>query len=292
MKKITFLGLGVMGFHMAGHLATAGHQVTVMNRSKEKVTQWLKKFHGASADTPEHAVKEADLIISCLGDDQSLIDTYLGDNGVLACAKAGTVIIDHTTASAEIAETLYATAQKHSVGFLDAPISGGEQGAIKGVLTIMCGGDEESFTKSAPIMNHYGRAVTLMGPSGSGQRTKMVNQIAIAGLIQGLAESLHFATNAGLDAHKVIEVISQGAAQSWQMDNRHKTMLAGEYEHGFAVDLMRKDLEICLKEANRNGSTLPVAALVDQFYAEVQQMGGNRWDTSSLLARLNRNTAK
>lgn len=283
---VAFLGLGVMGFPMAGHLQKAGCEVTVYNRCADKAARWLNQYEGKSAATPKAAAANADLVMACVGNDDDLRAVCLGDEGAFAGMKPGAIFVDHTTASAEVARELYAIAKTQELGFLDAPISGGQAGAENGVLTIMVGGDSEVYQRAEPVLQHYARSVRRMGESGTGQTTKMVNQICIAGLVQALAEGLHFAEQAGLDAHAVIDVISKGAAQSWQMENRFETMLAGEYNHGFAVDWMRKDLGICLDEARRNGASLPITALVDQFYAEVQKMGGGRWDTSSLLARL------
>ncbi|ABC31448.1 3-hydroxyisobutyrate dehydrogenase and related beta-hydroxyacid dehydrogenase [Hahella chejuensis KCTC 2396] len=287
LGRICFIGLGVMGFPMAGHLANNGHQVTVYNRNVEKSERWLKTHTGKFIRKLRDAA-QCDVIISCVGDDNDLRSIYLGEEGLINQLRKGSLIIDHTTASASVAKELFETAQERNIGFLDAPVSGGQQGAENGALTIMCGGEEKDFARAQALFKHYSRAATLMGHAGSGQLTKMANQIAIAGLVQGLAEALHFAEQADLDPLQVVNVISKGAAQSWQMDNRHKTMIAGDYEHGFAVDLMRKDLSICLREASNNKARLPITALVDQFYAEVQSMGGGRWDTSSLLARLKR----
>lgn len=284
--KIAFIGLGVMGFPMAGHLARAGHQVSVWNRTPAKVQQWAQTYTGAAAESIAEAVTGASLVMTCVGADPDLIGVYEGPDGIIANAPEGCILIDHTTASAEVAERLAAAAGEHGQTFVDAPVSGGQQGAENGQLTIMCGGDTGAYNTAKPLLNCYARAINLMGPVGAGQRTKMVNQIAIAGLVQGLSEAIHFAENAGLDVNKVIDVISKGAAQSWQMENRSATMIAGEFEHGFAVDWMRKDLAICLEEARRNHSSLPVTALVDQFYGDVQAMGGRRWDTSSLIKRL------
>ncbi len=286
-KNLAFIGLGVMGFPMAGHLAQAGHQVTVYNRSREKTQRWLDAHpQQTGAYTPAEAVEKADLVFLCVGKDQDVEACLSGPKGVLEAVKPGALIIDHTTTSATLAQKMADHCNQQQVDFLDAPVSGGQQGAEKGQLTIMVGGEVAAFERGKPLMATYARAVTHMGATGSGQMTKMVNQICIAGLLQGLAEGLNFAKQAGLDPHKVIEVISQGAAGSWQMQNRHHTMIQGEYEHGFAVDWMRKDLGICLDQARQQGSNLPVTALVDQFYAEVQQLGGGRWDTSSLLKRL------
>ncbi|MCG8315813.1 MAG: NAD(P)-dependent oxidoreductase [Pseudomonadales bacterium] len=286
VMKVAFIGLGVMGYPMAGHLTKQGYDVCVYNRTTAKAEKWVAEFNGTFENTPQAAVSESDFICMCVGNDNDLMEVATSTQGVLSGLKEGATVIDHTTASAEAARELSNLCREQRCEFIDAPVSGGQQGAENGQLTIMCGGEEAVYQRAAPVLNSYAKQITLMGPAGSGQLTKMVNQITICGLIQSLAEGLNFAKNAGLDQEKVIEVISKGAAQSWQMENRHKTMIAGEYEHGFAVDWMRKDLKICLEEADRNGSTLPIAALVDQFYGEVQQMGGRSWDTSSLLARL------
>lgn len=286
MTTATFIGLGVMGYPMAGHLAKAGITVRVWNRSTEKSEKWARDYPGTACQTIEEAVKDADFVMTCVGADKDLITVYEGDNGILAHAKPGAVLVDHTTASAGVAERLAEAARKANMGFIDAPVSGGQQGAQNGQLTVMCGGTEEDYTKAQPLLQHYARALNLMGPAGSGQKTKMVNQIAIAGLVQGLSEALHFAEQANLDVKKVVDVISKGAAQSWQMENRSGTMIDGEFDHGFAVDWMRKDLGICLDEARKVNASLPVTALVDQFYGDVQKMGGKRWDTSSLIQRL------
>lgn len=286
MASVAFIGLGVMGCPMAGHLARAGHEVTVYNRTAEKARQWVAEHGGRSCPTPAEAATEQDFIMICVGNDNDLTDVVSGPEGVLAGARSGAVIVDHTTASAEVARRLAGLAGEQGVGFLDAPVSGGQAGAEHGQLTVMVGGDEAVFDLARPVINSYARMVKLMGPVGNGQLTKMVNQICIAGLVQGLAEALHFAQCAGLDGEAAMAVISKGAAQSWQLENRHKTMLAGEFDFGFAVDWMRKDLAIVLDEARINGAQLPVTALVDQFYAEVQKLGGGRWDTSSLIARL------
>ena len=288
MANVAFVGLGVMGYPMAGHLARAGHEVTVYNRTAEKAQQWVAQYGGRSCATPAEAAQEQDFVMVCVGNDQDLLEVISGSEGVLAGARSGTVIVDHTTASAGVARQLSELAAARGVGFLDAPVSGGQAGAEHGQLTVMVGGEEAVFDLARPVINSYARMLKLMGPIGSGQLTKMVNQICIAGLVQGLAEALHFAQCAGIDGEAAISVISKGAAQSWQMENRHKSMLAGEFDFGFAVDWMRKDLAIVLEESRRNGAQLPVTALVDQFYADVQQMGGARWDTSSLIARLNR----
>lgn len=282
----TFIGLGVMGYPMAGHLAKAGISVRVWNRSHGKAEQWAKDYPGKACASIAEAVKGADFVMTCVGADKDLVEVYEGDSGIIANAPEGAILIDHTTASASIAERLASAAATRKQPFIDAPVSGGQQGAENGQLTIMCGGPEAAYEKARPVMDHYARALNLMGPAGSGQKTKMVNQIAIAGLVQGLSEALHFAEQAELDVSKVVDVISKGAAQSWQMENRSGTMIAGEFEHGFAVDWMRKDLGICLDEARKVRASLPVTALVDQFYADVQEMGGQRWDTSSLIQRL------
>lgn len=286
MQKIAFLGLGVMGYPMAGHLKRSGFEVTVFNRSPKQAGRWVEEFGGQRAATPAEAALDADIVFSCVGLDDDVRAVTVGENGAFDSMKAGAIFVDHTTASAALARELDRVCRQQALHFIDAPVSGGQQGAINGRLTVMCGGGEEAFAKITQVISCYAQTVKLLGPSGSGQLCKMVNQICIAGLVQGLAEGLHFAQSAGLDAAQVIEVISKGAAQSWQMENRHQTMLAGEYQHGFAVNWMRKDLDIVLQEARRNGSQLPVTALVDQFYADIQSQGGGRWDTSSLLTRL------
>ncbi len=287
MAKVAFIGLGVMGYPMAGHLKVkGGHEVTVYNRTAAKAEAWVKQYGGAMADTPAKAAEGADFVFTCVGNDDDLRSVTTAENGVFSGMKAGAILIDNTTASAEVARELNQAATEKGLGFIDAPVSGGQAGAENGVLTVMCGGDEAVFDKTRPVIDAYARMVGLMGPAGAGQLTKMVNQICIAGLVQGLSEGIHFGKKAGLDIEKVIEVISKGAAGSWQMENRHKTMNIGKYDFGFAVDWMRKDLDIVLTEARRNGANLPVTALVDQFYGEVQKLGGKRWDTSSLLARL------
>ncbi|CCM75905.1 NAD(P)-dependent oxidoreductase [Rhizobium mesoamericanum] len=287
MAKVAFIGLGVMGFPMAGHLKVkGGHDVTVYNRTASKAVAWAEKFGGKSAPTPADAAKSADFVFTCVGNDDDLRSVTTGKNGVFETMKPGAILVDNTTASAEVARELDAAAKGKGCGFIDAPVSGGQAGAENGVLTVMCGGDETTFDKTKPVIDAYARMVGLMGPAGAGQLTKMINQICIAGVVQGLAEGIHFGKRAGLDIEKVVEVISKGAAGSWQMENRHKTMNEGRYDFGFAIDWMRKDLGIVLSEARRNGAKLPVTALVDQFYGDVQTMGGNRWDTSSLLARL------
>ena len=284
--KIGFIGLGVMGYPMAGWLSKAGHSVTVYNRTGMVGRRWLTEFSGNIANTPGGAAKNADIVFICVGNDKDVLAVTMGSEGVFSTIKSGSILIDHTTTSADLAKNLANEARLHECGFIDAPVSGGQQGAEGGQLTVMCGGSVEDFAKIESVVACFSKAVTLMGPTGSGQLCKMVNQICIAGLVQGLAEGLNFAQRAGLDAHQVVDVISKGAAQSWQMENRYKTMLAGEYEHGFAVEWMRKDLSFALEEAKTNGSALPVAQLVDEYYAEVEALGGNRWDTSSLLARL------
>lgn len=287
MAKVAFIGLGVMGYPMAGHLKTkGGHDVTVYNRTAAKAEKWVAQFGGKAAATPAEAARDADFVFTCVGNDDDLRSVTIGKDGALSGMKSGAILIDNTTASAEVARELAEAAAAKGCGFVDAPVSGGQAGAENGVLTVMCGGNPETFDKARPAIDAFARMVGLMGPAGAGQLTKMINQICIAGLVQGLAEGIHFGKKAGLDIEKVIEVISKGAAGSWQMENRHKTMNEGRYEFGFAVDWMRKDLDIVLSEARRNGAALPVTALVDQFYGEVQKLGGNRWDTSSLLARL------
>ncbi|HYS47837.1 MAG TPA: NAD(P)-dependent oxidoreductase [Xanthobacteraceae bacterium] len=289
MAKVAFLGLGVMGYPMAGHLKNkGGHEVTVYNRTAAKAEAWVKEYGGRRAASPREAAQGQDFVMCCVGNDRDLRDVTTGANGAFAGVKKGAVFVDHTTASAEIARELYAAAKKGGFDFVDAPVSGGQAGAQNGVLTVMCGGDAEPYARAEKVIAAYARMCRLLGAAGSGQLTKMVNQICIAGLVQGLAEGIHFAKKAGLDVEAVIETISKGAAQSWQMENRYKTMMAGKFDFGFAVDWMRKDLSICTAEARRNGAHLPVSALVDQFYSEVQKMGGGRWDTSSLLARLER----
>lgn len=289
MATVAFLGLGVMGYPMAGHLKNkGGHDVTVYNRTTAKAEKWVAEHGGAFARTPAEAAEGKDFVFSCVGNDDDLRSVTTGPDGCFKAMRKGAVYIDNTTASAEVARELAEKADAGGFGALDAPVSGGQAGAENGVLTVMVGGEQAVFDKARPVIDSFARMVGLMGPAGAGQLTKMINQIAIAGLVQGLAEGMHFGKKAGLDLKKVIEVISKGAAGSWQMENRHKTMIAGKYDFGFAVDWMRKDLGICLDEADRNGAKLPVTALVDQFYKEVQQMGGKRWDTSSLLARLER----
>ena len=284
MTKTAFIGLGVMGYPMAGHISKkGGHEVTVYNRTTAKAEKWAKEHGGKAAPTPREAAAGADLVFCCVGNDDDLRSVVLGDDGAFAGMGKGTIFIDNTTASAEVARELAEIGKEKGIGFIDAPVSGGQAGAENGVLTVMCGGDKAVFDRAKPVIDCYARAVTLLGPVGSGQLTKMVNQICIAGLVQGLSEGMHFGMKAGLDMETVIDVISKGAAQSWQMENRAKTMCEDKFEFGFAVDWMRKDLGIALAEAKKNGSRLPVTALVDQFYAHVQARGGNRWDTSSLI---------
>jgi len=285
-RRVAFLGLGVMGFPMAGHLALAGHDVVVYNRSPAKGQAWTGEFKGAYAATPRDAAAGRDLVFCCVGNDDDLRSVTLGEDGAFAGMKPGAVMIDHTTASADVARELYAKAKAAGLQFVDAPVSGGQAGAQNGMLTVMCGGDAAAFEAARPVAMAFSRAFTLLGGPGSGQLAKMVNQISIAGMVQGLSEAIAFGQKAGLDMHQVLEVIGKGAAQSWQMDNRGKTMIEGKFDYGFAVDWMRKDLGLCLDEARRNGARLPVTALVDQFYGDIQTMGGNRWDTSSLIKRL------
>jgi 3-hydroxyisobutyrate dehydrogenase-like beta-hydroxyacid dehydrogenase len=290
MSKVGFIGLGVMGFPMAGHLKTRGHDVVVFNRTRVKADAWVARFGGLAAATPGEAARDADFVFTCVGNDDDLRSVTLGPLGAFASLRPGALFVDHTTASATIARELNAAARGRGAGALDAPVSGGQSGAESGTLTVMVGGDESDFAKAQPVIASYARTVNLIGPSGSGQLTKMVNQICIAGLIEGLAEALHFGMRAGLDMEKVVATIAKGAAQSWQMDNRWRTMVEGKFDFGFAVDWVRKDLAILLEEARANGASLPVTALVDQFYAEIQEMGGRRFDTSSLIARLERKT--
>lgn len=287
MASVAFIGLGVMGYPMAGFLKTkGGHDVTVYNRTAAKAEKWAAEYGGSFASTPADAAKDADFIFCCVGNDDDLRSVTIGENGAFHTIKNGAIFVDNTTASANVARELAAIASGKGFGFLDAPVSGGQAGAENGVLTVMVGGDQTTFDAAKPVIECYAKMVGLMGDIGAGQLTKMMNQICIAGLVQGLSEAIHLGQAAGLDIEKVVDVISKGAAGSWQMENRYKTMDAGEYEHGFAVDWMRKDLKICLEEGEAQGVSLPVTALVDQFYSEVQRMGGNRWDTSSLLARL------
>jgi 3-hydroxyisobutyrate dehydrogenase-like beta-hydroxyacid dehydrogenase len=285
-RKVAFLGLGVMGYPMAGHLARAGHQVTVYNRTLSKAHAWVEEFGGAAAATPREAADGSDIVYACVGNDDDLRSVVLGKDGALAGMKAGAVFADHTTASAEVARELYAAARAGGQQFVDAPVSGGQAGAQNGMLTVMCGGDPSAFEASRPVAMAYSRAYTRIGDSGAGQLAKMVNQVCCIGVIQGLAEAVAFGQQAGLDMNLVLDVIGKGAAQSWQMDNRGKTMVADQFDFGFAVEWMRKDLGLVLDEARRNGARMPVTALVDQFYGDVQEMGGARWDTSSLVRRL------
>jgi 3-hydroxyisobutyrate dehydrogenase len=289
MAKVAWIGLGVMGYPMAGHiLKKGGHELVVYNRTAAKAEAWVKEYGaGRTAKTPAEAAADADFVFACVGNDDDLRSVTIGENGAFQTMKKGSIFIDNTTASANVARELYAAAKERGFDFLDAPVSGGQSGAQNGVLTVMVGGDPDVFERAKPVISNYARMVTLIGPAGSGQLTKMVNQICIAGLVQGLAEGIHFAQKAGLDIRLVMETISKGAAGSWQMENRWQTMAEGKFDFGFAVDWMRKDLMISLDEARRNGASLPVVALVDQFYSEVQKMGGGRWDTSSLIARLN-----
>ncbi len=283
---VAFLGLGTMGYPMAGHLARAGHRTTVYNRSAEKAKRWSEEYGGKAQATPREAAAGADIVFACVGNDDDLRSVTLGDDGAFAGMKKGAIFVDHTTTSAEVARELAAVAAERGLGFIDAPVSGGQAGAVNGALTVMCGGDPATFEKIRPVAAAYGRAVTLIGPTGSGQLAKMVNQICIAGLVQGLAEGIAFGMRSGLDMNLVLDVIGKGAAQSWQMDNRGKTMVEGKFDFGFAVDWMRKDLGLCLDEARRIRAALPVTALVDQFYGDLQRAGDNRLDTSSLIRRL------
>lgn len=284
--NVAFLGLGVMGYPMAGHLVSQGHSVTVYNRTAKKAEEWAASHGGQAAETPRAAAVGQDIVFACVGNDDDVRSITLGEDGAFAGMSEGCIFVDHTTASAEVARELAEVASLQHLIFMDAPVSGGQQGAENGALTVMVGGEPAHFERVAPVIDAYAKACTLMGSVGSGQLTKMVNQICIAGLVEALSEGLSFARAAGLDAHKVVDVISKGAAQSWQMENRYQTMLADEFAHGFAVDWMRKDLSICLAEARKNGASLPITAAVDQLYGEVQAMGGARWDTSSLFARL------
>jgi len=288
MAKVAWIGLGVMGYPMAGHLARAGHEVTVFNRTRSKAEKWVAEYGGRMAETPKAAAEGAEFVFACVGNDDDLREVTIGENGAFHGMPADSVFVDHTTASADVARELSSKAREMGLWFIDAPVSGGQAGAENGQLTVMCGGDEAAYERARPLIDAYARMQRLMGPSGSGQLTKMVNQICIAGLIQALAEGVHFAKKAGLDVDAVFSVISKGAAQSWQMENRYRTMADGEFDFGFAVDWARKDFGICLAEARRNGARLPVTALVDQFYAQIQAMGGGRWDTSSLIALLER----
>ena len=289
MAKVAWIGLGVMGYPMAGHIRKkGGHDLTVYNRNAAKAASWAREHGGNTAPTPAEAAKDADFVFCCVGNDNDLREVTLGPQGAFNAVKKAAVFIDNTTASANVARELYAAAKAKGFGFLDAPVSGGQAGAQNGVLTVMVGGDQAVFDRAQPVISHYARMVTLIGPAGAGQLTKMVNQICIAGLVQALSEGIHFAQKSGLDLAKVMDTISKGAAQSWQMENRWKTMSEGKFDFGFAVDWMRKDLAICQEEAKRNGASLPVTAIVDGYYADVQKLGGSRWDTSSLIARLNK----
>jgi len=283
--KVSFIGLGVMGYPMAGYISKAGHNVTVYNRTKSKAEKWIKDYKGQLAETPKDAAKDADFVFTCVGNDKDLEEVTIGKNGLYNSIKKGSIYIDNTTASANIARKLYASAKAHGFGFLDAPVSGGQAGAENGALTVMVGGDESDFKKAEPIIDCYSKKIKLLGPAGNGQLCKMVNQICIAGLVQGLSEAINFGLNAKLNMYDVIEVISKGAAQSWQMENRHKTMIEDKFDYGFAVDWMRKDLKIAMEEAKKNNSPLPITKLIDEYYGEVQKLGGSRWDTSSLIKR-------
>lgn len=285
-EKVAFIGLGVMGYPMAGHLIAKGYDVTVYNRNSAKAEAWVKEHGGASAATPKDAAQATSIVFACVGDDNDLRQVALSEDGIFAGMDQGAIFVDHTTASADVAREIHGLAKAQGFGFIDGPVSGGQAGAENGALTVMCGGDGDDFAKVSGAIDSYAKMCQLMGPAGSGQLTKMVNQICIAGIVQGLSEAMNLALSAGLDGAQVVDVISKGAAQSWQMENRYKTMLADEYEHGFAVQWMRKDLAICMQEAKNLGISLPVAALVDQFYGEVEAMGGARWDTSALLARM------
>ena len=284
--KVSFIGLGVMGYPMAGYISKAGHNVTVYNRTKSKAEKWTKEYKGKIAETPEEAAKDSDFVFTCVGNDDDLKEVAIGKKGIFNTIKKGSIYIDNTTASAAVARELYKNARTHGFGFLDAPVSGGQAGAEKGALTVMVGGDKKDFDKAKNIINCYSKKVQLLGPSGSGQLAKMVNQICIAGLVQGLSEAINFGLNAGLKMEDVIDVISKGAAQSWQMENRYRTMLDGKFDYGFAVDWMRKDLSYCFNEAKKNNSKLPITEIVDNFYQEIQKNEGNRWDTSSLISLL------
>lgn len=284
--NVAFIGLGVMGFSMAGHLVRAGHQTRVYNRTPARAQAWVHEFGHQSAATPREAAQGANIVFACVGNDDDLRSVTLGADGAFAGMQAGAIFVDHTTASAAVARELHAEFSKSGIAFIDAPVSGGQSGAAQGILTIMCGGDEATFKKTQPVMTAYGRAVTLLGEVGSGQLAKMVNQVCVAGVLQSLAEGLAFGRAAGLDMRQVLKVISQGAAQSWQMENRGDTMIDDQFDFGFAVDWMRKDLALVLQEARRNGTALPATALIDQFYSDIQKMGGGRWDTSSLIKRL------
>ena len=283
--NVAFIGLGVMGYPMAGYISKGGHNVTVFNRTKSKAEKWISEYKGKMAETPAEAAKNAEYVFTCVGNDNDLREVTFGSNGAFKTINNGAIYIDNTTASANIARELYKEAKAKNFDFLDAPISGGQAGAEGGILTVMVGGDEGPFKKAEPVIDCYSKKIKLLGPSGSGQLTKMVNQICIAGLVQGLSEAINFGMNAGLNMHDVIEVISKGAAQSWQMENRHKTMIEDKFDYGFAVDWMRKDLKIAMDEAKKNNSPLPITKIIDEYYAEVQKMGGQRWDTSSLIKR-------
>jgi 3-hydroxyisobutyrate dehydrogenase len=287
-QTVAFLGMGVMGAPMAGHLARAGHQVTVYNRSAAKAQAWVKEYGGKSAATPREAASGAQIVFACVGNDDDLRSVVLGADGAFAGMARGTLFVDHTTASAEVARELNSAARERGLDFVDAPVSGGQAGAVNGQLTVMCGGETAAFERAKPVAMAFSKAFTLIGPSGAGQLAKMVNQICIAGIVQGLSEGIHFGQSAGIDMKLVLDVIGKGAAQSWQMDNRGKTMVDDQFEFGFAVDWMRKDLGLCIDESRRNGASLPLTALVDQFYGDVQKQGGGRWDTSSLIRRLKR----
>ena len=286
MSKVAFIGLGVMGYPMAGYISKAGHDVTIYNRTVAKADKWIQEFKGSKADTPAKAAENADFVLTCVGNDSDLSEVTIGKNGIYNTIKKGAIHIDNTTASAEIARKLYKSSKAHGWGFLDAPVSGGQSGAESGQLTVMIGGDENDFKKAETIIDCYSRKAKLIGESGSGQLTKMMNQMCIAGAVQGLSEAINFGINAGLDMDIVMETISKGAAQSWQMENRYRTMTDDKFDYGFAVDWMRKDLKIVIEEARRNGSPVPTTELIDGYYAKIQEMGGNRWDSSSLIALL------
>ena len=284
--KVSFIGLGTMGYPMAGYISKAGHNVTVFNRTKSKAEKWLKTYSGKMSETPAEAAKDSDFVFTCVGNDNDLKEITFGKNGIFKSIKRGSIYIDNTTASASIAREIYSYAKKNSFGFLDAPVSGGQAGAENGALTVMIGGDQRDYNKASSIINCYSKKMKLIGKAGSGQLSKMVNQICIAGLVQGLSEGINFGIKAGLNMKEVIEVISKGAAQSWQMENRYKTMIDNKFDFGFAVDWMRKDLKIAMEEARKNNSLLPITEIIDTYYEDVQKMGGNRWDTSSLIKRL------
>ena len=284
--KVSFIGLGTMGYPMAGYISKAGHNVTVFNRTKSKAEKWLKTYSGKMSETPAEAAKDSDFVFTCVGNDNDLKEVTFGKNGIFKSIKKGSVYIDNTTASASIAREIYSYAKKNNFGFLDAPVSGGQAGAENGALTVMIGGDQKDYDKASPVINCYSKKMKLLGKAGSGQLSKMVNQICIAGLVQGLSEGINFGIKAGLNMEEVIEVISKGAAQSWQMENRYKTMIDNKFDFGFAVDWMRKDLKIAMEEARKNNSLLPITEIIDTYYEDVQKMGGNRWDTSSLIKRL------